>query len=629
MSTKYLAVLTLTFLIALTLEARAQNAMPEMEVGEIVITATKTETALKDVASSVTIIKEEDIDKKKAKTVADALRDVPGIDVVQTGGPGGLTSVFIRGGNSSHTLVLIDGVRVNSPTIGQFDFANLTTDNIERIEIVRGAQSTLYGSDAISGVINIITKRGQGAPAINLSVEAGSFRSLRESIGITGTTRSLDYSLSVGRFDTDGFSRANEKNGNTEADGYENTTISSRLGWNSGASGRLELSMRYSDAKADQDGFDNLTFSPIDDPNSRNDDRSLNLSTRYSRPLASWWKQYLQLSINTEELKGIDLDSAGDPIIFKIDHQRRLIEWQHQLYIGEADIITIGYDYEGQNGKVKDGFDRTITNSALYIQDQHQISDTFSQAVGVRADYNNRFGNEITYKAEAAYRIKESNTRFRAAYGTGFHGPTLSDLFFDCSPFGFVCNNPNLKPETSESVEGGIEQTFLSDRLGMQATYFYTRFENLIIPDSTTFLPENIAEATSKGAEIGLQIRPFKAVTLNTNYTLTDTQNRENDKELPRRPRNKANAMLSISPIASLKIDLDLRYVGKRFDDKANLNENELDPYTLVNIAGRFDVTKSVQIFARVENLFDKEYEEVLGFGTAGFSAFGGVKIRF
>ncbi|MEK6576702.1 MAG: TonB-dependent receptor, partial [Nitrospirota bacterium] len=524
MSTKYMAVLTLTFLIAFNLEARAQSALPEVQVGEVVITATKTETALKDVASSVTIIKEEDIDKKKAKTVAEVLRDVPGIDVVQTGGPGGLTSVFIRGGNSSHTLVLIDGVQVNSPTAGLFDFANLTTDNIERIEIVRGAQSTLYGSDAISGVINIITKRGKGAPVINLSVEAGSFRTLRESIGIAGTTRSSDYSLSVGRFDTDGFSELDKKNGNTEADGYKNTTISSRLGWNSSSSDRLELSMRYSDAERDVDGFDFLTFRPIDDPNAVLVDRSLNLSTRYSRPLVSWWKQYLQLSINIEEQKETDPDPADIFNNFELDTQRRLIEWQHQLYIGEADIMTLGYEYEGLNGKIKDSFDRTITNSALYIQDQHQISDAFSQAVGVRADYNNRFGNEITYKAEAAYRIKESGTKFRAAYGTGFHGPTLNDLFFP----GF--GNPDLKPETSESIEGGIEQTFLSDRLGLQATYFYNRFEDLIIFDSTTFLPENIGEATSKGAEIGLQIRPFKAVTLNTNYTLTDTQNRENDK---------------------------------------------------------------------------------------------------
>mgnify|MGYP001581359448 CR=1 FL=1 len=616
-----MAVLNLLFLIAFNSEAWAQSTLPEVQVGEVVITATKTETALKDVASSVTIIKEEDIDKKKAKTVAEVLKDVPGIDVVQTGGPGGLTSVFIRGGNSSHTLVLIDGVQVNSPTAGLFDFANLTTDNIERIEIVRGAQSTLYGSDAIGGVINIITKRGKGAPAVNLSVETGSFRSLRESIGVSGATQSSDYSVSVGRFDTDGFSEANEKNGNTEKDGYKNTTISSRLGWNSGSSGRLELLVHYSDAEKDVDDFDFTTFSPIDDSNAVLKDRSLNLSTRYSRQISGWWKQNLQLSINIDEQEETDPDPADIFNNFEIDTQRRLVEWQHQLYIGETAIITIGYEYEGQKGEVKDSFDRTITNSALYVQDQHQVSDAFSQAVGVRADYNNRFGNEITYKAEAAYRIKESGTRLRAAYGTGFHGPTLNDLYFP----GF--GNPDLKPETSESIEGGIEQTFLSDRLGLQATYFYNRFEDLIIFDSTTFLPENIGEATSKGAEIGLQIRPFKAVILNTNYTLTDTENRENDKELPRRARKKANAMLSINPIASLNIDLELRYTGKRFDDTSNINE--LDPYTLVNIAGRFDVTKGVQVFTRVENLFDKEYEEVLGFGTAGFSAFGGVKIRF
>lgn len=600
--------------------ALAQNTGETVELGPVVVTATKTEVPLNGVTSSVTVITEEEIQVKKAKTVLELLRDAPGLDVAQPGGPGGTTSIFMRGGNSSYTLVLIDGVRVNSAMTGAFDFADLTADNVERIEIVRGPQSTLYGSDAMGGVIHIITKRGRGAPAFSVSAEAGSYQSFRESVGVAGTASSLDYSLSVARFDTDGFSRADERNGNTEKDGYENTTVSSRLGMNLGAVGQLDLTARYTNARVDLDGC-GFPVCPLDDPNYIQDSHSQLISARYSRPLTSWWNQQLQLGFNLDELKGHDPDPADVFNNYQIDTQGRHLDWQHHFSIGESDLLTLGYEYEGQRGKGEDTFDKTISDSAVYIQNQHQVSDLFSQVVGVRADYNSRFGDEITYKAEAAYRVPVTGTRFRAAYGTGFHGPTLNDLFYP----GF--GNPNLKPETSENVEGGIEQTFFSGRLNFLGTYFHTGFENLIVFDSTTFLPENIGKAMAKGAELELNLSPVKAVTLKTNYTYTTTLNEENGQKLPRRPRQKANVGLSVLPAPSVKLLLDFRYVGKRFNDTANTEP--VSAYTLLNASGSFDLTRSIQIFARAENLFNRKYEEVLGYGTAGRSAYGGVKATF
>ncbi len=598
----------------------AQEAVGPVELGPVVVTATKTEVPLKEVTSSVTVITENEIQDKKAKTVLEVLRDVPGMDVAQTGGPGGMTSIFMRGGNSSHTLVLIDGVRVNDATTGAFDFADLTVDNIERIEIVRGPQSTLYGSDAIGGVINIITKRGKGAPAVSLSAEAGSYQSFRESVGVTGATPSLDYSLSVARFDTDGFSRADERNGNTEKDGYGNTTVSSRLGMNLGTVGQLDLTARYTNAKVDLDGC-GFTVCPVDDPNYVQDNYSQLISARYSRPLTSWWNQQLELAFNRDELKGHDPDPADVFNNYDIDTQGRHLDWQHHFSIGETDLLTLGYEYQGQRGKEKDAFDKTISDSAVYVQNQHQVSDLFSEVVGVRADYNSRFGDEITYKAEAAYRVPVTGTRLRAAYGTGFHGPTLNDLFFP----GF--GNPNLKPETSKSVEGGVEQSLFSGKVNLRGTYFHTSFENLIVFDSATFLPQNIGKAMAKGTELEFHFSPIQAVTLKANYTYTGTRNEENDKELPRRPRQKASTGLNLKPLPSLNLQCDLHYVGKRFDDTANTAP--VGAYTLVHMAGSFDLTKTVQIFARVENLFDRKYEEVLGFGTAGRSAYGGVQVTF
>jgi vitamin B12 transporter len=617
---KFVCVAVLTvLLVSNSSMVLAQDDGEAVEVAPIVVTATKTEVPLNEVTSSVTVITEQEIQEKKAKMVSEVLRDVPGLDVAQTGGPGGVTSVFMRGGNSDFTLVLIDGVRVNSPTAGGFDFADLTVDNIERIEIVRGPQSTLYGSDAIGGVINIITKRGAGAPAVTLSAEAGSYQSFRESAGVTGSTPSLDYSLSVARFDTNGFSSADRHNGNSEKDGYGNTTVSSRLGMNLGEIGRLDLTARYSDAKVDLDGCG--TICPVDDPNYIQENHFGLISTRYSRPVTSWWNQELQLAYNTDDLKTHDPDPADIFNNFEINTEERHLDWQHHFSISEADLLTLGYEYDGQRGNNKGNFDKTISDAAVYVQSQHQVSNLFSELVGVRADYNSRFGDVITYKAEGAYRVPVTGTRLRAAYGTGFHGPTLNDLFFPGS------GNPDLKPETSENIEGGFEQPLFSNAVSFRATYFHANYNNLIVSTPPTFIPENIGRATAKGTELEINYNPLKVVALKGNYTYTSTRNEDNGQELPRRPRQKASAGFNIKPAPSLNLRFDLLYVGKRFDDPSNTQL--VGAYTLLNASGSFDLTPNVQIFARAENLFNRKYEEILGYGTAGRSAYGGLKVTF
>jgi len=595
----------------------AQDGGGAVELGPVVVTATKTEVPLNEVTSSVTVITEQDIQEKKAKTVSEVLRDVPGLDVAQTGGPGGVTSVFMRGGNSDFTLVLIDGVRVNSPTTGGFDFADLTVDNIERIEVVRGPQSTLYGSDAIGGVINIITKRGKGAPTVSLSAEAGSYQSFRESVGVTGAMPSLDYSLSVARFDTAGFSSADRHNGNTEADGYGNSTVSSKVGMNLGGIGRLDLTARYTDAKVNLDNC----CPPVDDPNFVQDNHFGLISASYSRPLTAWWNQELQVAYNTDNLKGHDPDPFDILNNYEINTEERHLDWRHHFSIGEADLITLGYEYNGQRGIEKGTFDKTISDSAVYVQSQHQVSDIFSQLVGVRADYNSRFGDVITYKAEAAYRVPVSGTRLRAAYGTGFHGPTLNDLFFP----GF--SNPDLKPETSENIEGGVEQPLFSNAVSLRANYFHANYNNLIVSTPPAYIPENIGRATAEGTELEINYSPLKAITLKGNYTYTGTRNEDNGQELPGRPRQKANLELHVLPVPSAQMQMDLRYVGRRFADPANTEP--LGAYTVANLSGSFDLTTKIQIFARIENLFNRQYEEILGYGTAGRSAYGGLKMTF
>lgn len=608
--------------------SRAEETSPEEipTFEPVVVTATRTEVPLTQAASSVTVIDAETIEEKQVETVLEALREVPGVEIVQTGGAGGTTSAFLRGGSSSHTLVLIDGVEANSPTTGAFDFADLTTENIERIEIVRGPQSTLYGSNAIGGVIHIITKKGRGPASGSISLEAGSFRTFRERIELGGSMERFDYSFSASRLDTEGFSRANEEAGNTEKDGYENTTFSSRLGFNFTEKSRLEWTARYTLAETELDAFglcDPVTFffCPVDDPNFVQDDRTLVSALSLATPITSRWNQQLKFSISLEELRGSDPDSSFNN--FELDTQGKRFDWRHDLNLGRIDLLTVGYEYESQKGESRN-FDERLVNNAIYALNQFGPAP-FILNVGVRYDDNKRFGEETTYKAEGAYRFEATGSKIRAAYGTGFRGPTLNDLFFP----GF--GNPDLKPEKSRGVEAGVDQEFGEGMFRLGATYFQNRVEDLIlfVFDPVTFAgrPENVERARVRGAELELWTRPLEAMTFRAAYTLTDTKNEETGAELPRRPRHRASGTVSLLPADALRVDLDLRYVGKRFDDAANTIQ--LERYTLVNLAGSYDLNEKTQLFARVENLFNREYEEVAGYETADFSAFGGVKVTF
>ncbi|MCP4725389.1 MAG: TonB-dependent receptor, partial [bacterium] len=270
---------TLSLIIFLTgTAAYSQDVIGEAVMEEIVITATRTETSVKELAMSFTIIPEEVLKSRGKEMVFDFLKSVPGLDVSRSGGPGGTATVLIRGAKSEHTLILIDGMETNDPISPSktYNFAHLTTDNIERIEIVRGPQSTIYGSDAIGGIINIITKKGGDDPGYYVSAEAGSFNTLSSRIGFNGIYEQLNYSFALSRMESDGISGANEKDGNSEKDGYSNTSFSSRMKFNLSDNVRLGLISRLIDSSTDIDNFGGVSG---DDPNNVMDDRQIYIKT--------------------------------------------------------------------------------------------------------------------------------------------------------------------------------------------------------------------------------------------------------------------------------------------------------------------------------------------------------------
>jgi vitamin B12 transporter len=599
---------------------------PSGEVPPVLISATRGEQSLESATSSATVITAREIQERQLATVGDALRSVVGVSVVRNGGPGGVTNVFIRGANSQQTLVMIDGVQVNNPTVGGFDFADLTTDNIERIEIVRGPMSSLYGSDGNGGVIQIITKKGQGAPKATLSIEGGRYATTREAAALSGQSGQVDYSLGLSYEQTEGFSRAAV---GTEPDGYRNTTLSSKLGLAVLGDGRLEFTGRYWLAQADLDGFDSLTFLPVDDPAAAQRTQGLVAALSLQKPLADWWSQRLTVSFNNAQYWNKFFDAFAIPLpayaVNEFDTRSQRVDWQHDLAVGGWMHVTTGAEYEGMMGENSGSGGHTITTTGFYAQSLIELPQGLSQTTAVRYDINNRYGNTFTYKIEAAYLIAPTQTRLRAGLGTAFHGPTIQDLFYP----GF--SNPDLKPETSETAEVGIEQPFWEKRVIVGVTQFRTNFDDLIdltfnpadCPPGNPFgCPINVGKARAEGQEITLTLKPIEQVLIVSNYTHLTAKNRTTDATLARRPRDKAHVGVTVTPVTPVALGAEVDFVGRRLDSTGPVGS-----YWLVRATGSYAVTTWLQLFGRIENLTNKSYQETLGYGTAGLSLFGGLRV--
>jgi vitamin B12 transporter len=607
----------------------------------IIVTATRTEQPKLELGSSTTLILLKQLKDAGKTTVVEALAAVPGLDVVQNGGVGKNADVFIRGANSEHTLVMVDGVEVNDPmSPGRtFDFSHLSLDNIDRIEIVRGPQSTLYGSDAIGGVINIITKKGEGKPGFYVSAEAGSYSSFRESAGVSGGTETVNYSLAVSRFDTKGFSASGQQYGNEEKDGYGNTTFSARLGFKPSMELEVDFIGRYIDARND---LDNSAGMGGDDPNYVSDSQQFLFAANAALSLMKGkWEQRLGMSYfnikrdltnDTDDINPFD-SSIGmyKGRIFKVD-------WQHDIYVHPTNTVTAGIEYEREEGESEYSWEsmwgpgqslfpeESARTTGIYLQDNIKIKDMFFMVLGVRFDDYSRFGTETTYRIAPAVLLK-SGTKIKATYGTGFKAPSLYQLYAPATDWGPM-GNENLEPEKSKSWDVGIEQYLFADRLTLSFTYFCSDFESLILYDSALGYI-NINEAETKGYEVFMSAHPVSKLTFHGSYTYTDAKDKETGEQLLRRPKHKANLSFNLRLFKKANVNLNLIHVGKRIDLFPYPTRTEADAYTLFNLAASYRLTRNIEIFGRIDNLFDEEYEVVLGYGTAGRSAYIGFKASY
>lgn len=608
--------------------ARAEPAEPAAPatLPATVVTATRGETPAAQVGSSVTVITAEQIEKSQKTSVADLLRTVPGLDVVRSGGPGQVTSVFARGSNSNHTLVLIDGIEATDPSnpTNQFDFSSLQVDDIERIEIVRGPQSTLYGSDAIGSVIQIFTRRGAGARN-TAQLETGRFGTHAARGGLHGGDASVNYGLTFSLQKTDAVSAFPD---GAEDDGYENKTLAAYVSARPTAQSTLDFSLRRIDSKADIDSFDSATFLFADDTDARVDSEIwlARIQGGY-RLLDGRWNQRLGLSLTDYDRSSENGPEPANVFAGKnqFEGRKTKLDWVHDFRLDDTHQLTFGLETEKEKAELSAGQSPDTGTDGIFLQDHIRISEVFYTTIGLRRDKHDDFGSETTYRIAPSYLFRETGTRLRASYGTGFKAPSLSALFESFPPFFFA--NPDLKPERSKGWDIGVEQQWLNDQLRAELTYFRNDIEDLIAVDPVTFSTlVNLGEASSKGFELSLRYQWLPTLALDLDYTHTKAVDETTGDELVRRPRRKASVSVDWQALPLLNLGLATRYVGERDDFDANFTLVEADSYHVTDVALSYTLTPQWTLLGRLENALDEDYEEIPGFGAPGRALHAGVR---
>ena len=599
---------------------------------EIMVTATRTETPIEHIADSVTVITGEQIEQKGQATVYDVLKDIPGISLYQSGGPGNYTTIRMRGGQDRHVKLLVNGMSVGDYATGitpHYDLWNfLGTGDIERIEVVRGPQSALYGSDAISGVINIITKKGKGEPKYFMKGEGGSMDTRRLSGGVNGSTCGISYNITSSHDESGGVLRYGE---------FESDMISATFGSQFSEDTELNYSVQYTDSKLNMGGQSSeKTWKVYDDPHAYRNGRLFSQNLDFRQRITTFWEQKLSVGYDSTDKTHDDPDDgvldATDNIKdswskAEYDSSAKKAYWQNNFFLGKRDTLTAGAEYEGidvdrehRSASGRKAYKNSIETKSAYLQNQLLLLDeSLSLTCGGRLDDHNAFGSHSTYKTGLAYLLGDYGTKLKATCGTGFMAPSIFNLYDP--QYG----NADLKPEESTSWDAGFEQKWFQDRVVLEAVYFDNQFKNLIAYDYSTLHYVNRDNADSHGIDVGLRLFPHKDISVSTSYTFT--KGRENNADLANVPENSWKFNVTYSP-GKFVLSADYYNVGDRLAYNQK-EENRLDGYHLVNIAPSYQINKYLNIFGRIENLFNEDYMSSLPYEAPGIACYTGVKITF
>ena len=627
------------FLLLLSAAAIAASAdaqtVPAADAADVVVTATRVAQPASEIGQAVTVIDRAEIERRQTVVVSDLLATTPGVTVTRNGTLGALTGVRIRGAESDQTLVVIDGVRVNDPasTGGGFDFGNLLASSVERIEVLRGPNSVPWGSQAIGGVVNIITAAPAEGLQARANAEYGYADSMFASAGISGAKGPVSGSLTGGYLRTDGISSAA---GGTERDGYRQYGATGRLGVEFAPGIGLDLRGYFADSRVELDGFPAPDYVLADTADYGKTQEIYGYAGLHANVADGRFNNRVAFTIADINRDTYEPAFGAEPSFLGRGRSER---YEYQGDFRPLDQVRVVAGVERENSRFNDGFTYADTGiTSVYGQLIVKPLDILTLTGGVRNDDHEDFGNHTTFGANAALALR-TGTTVRASYGEGFKAPTLYQLFSD---YG----NRGLDPETARNFDIGVEQAFLADRARVGVTYFNRRSRNQIdfrdcspteqttagsiCVDRPFGVYDNVARAEADGVEVSLALRPVDALTLTANYSYIHTENRSIGANfgntLARRPEQTASVNADYRFAVGLSIGGTVSLVGDSFDDAANATR--LDGYALASIRAEMPITDQVALYGRVDNLTDARYQTVAGYGNYGRAAYGGVRLR-
>lgn len=581
-------------IIALLLSSSNFIQAADEVLSPVVVTATRTAQSADETLASVTVITRDEIESSQAHSLMELIqgRSV-GLDISRNGGPGSSTSVYLRGSESDHVLVLVDGVRVASVTTGSFNWASIPAAQIERIEIVRGPNSTLYGSDAIGGVIQIFTRNAKSA---HLNVGMGSYHTKTATVGTGGNLGEGNYSITLNHQQSEGFSTTNPSSSGYEDDNdpYRNDSITAGLSLPLGTTAAVSLNLFHSSAVNEYDDAPSL------DAYIENRNSSANLTLNWQT--SESWAQRFILSSSEDQAKSYDSWPS------QITTRRSGFSWQNDVALSDAALLTLGAEYQDDSGENEGNFREEINNRALFGQYQWN-GRLLDLLLGLRNDKHSAYGDHSTGRLALGGRIGDG--RLYTSYATAYKAPTFNELYY---PF---YGDPDIKPEESTTMEIGY-------RLGgFQASLFKTKVTNLIQSDPITWLIGNIGQAALEGIEVeyGHQLGNWQ---LNSGFTLQKTEDLDTGDKLLRRAEKKLFFTANGPVSTNTNLGIEASYTGPRMDR----GSVELTSYTLLNLTGKYRFNQQWSLSGRIENLLDEEYMLADGYNTPGLSGYANISFR-
>ncbi|MEQ8735897.1 MAG: TonB-dependent receptor [Rhodospirillaceae bacterium] len=615
---------------------------------EIVVTASRVPQARLSVGSALDVLTGADIKTRQQAFLGDLLRDLPGLAVNRSGPAGAFTQVRLRGAESSHTLVVIDGIEAGDPfNAGEFEFAHLMSSGVSRIEVLRGPQSALWGSEAIGGVINVTTGppetpdgASEGAWAHGFA-EGGSFATARGSVdagtsGAWGVVRG-----SIGYSDIGGISASPT---GAEKDGYDNLTASMFAAFNTSKILTLSLSGRHVSASAAEDEQDFTFGSPtqglvIDSDGARKSDRWYGRAAADASLLDGRWTHRLSAGITDTQNESF----SGGLFSFGSEGQKWDVEYQSDFTFQTSESAehavsalveyeALSYENRGAGGGPENQ-SQTGEQISAALEYRLAMAEQIFLSGALRHDDNDRFKDETTYRLTAAWAVPESGIKLRSSYGTGVAQPSFFELFgFDPN---FFIGNPDLQPESSEGWDVGLDYTFANDLGLLSLTYFESNLKDEIFTDFGVFpftVDNRAGTSTREGLEVSLRLDPMAALSLAVAYTYTDAKDDAGVREL-RRPKHSGSTNVTYRFYDDRAVvDLGLNYNGEMQDSEFIFATPEtvvtLDDYVLATLATSFDLNESVQLIGRIENVFDEDHQDVFGFQSPGIGVYAGVRMR-